>query len=145
MNHDPVSAVNPHMADWYARIVCTCKKDNIPRLCICRRHRRTLVINALCCGSWQVMDTAVCKYPADKTGTVKAGGRTGASPYIGIVSISRRFFHKCLHGCIVIGIRRYHISSAASAARRFAIQRIRACFKIKKRVIIFPLIQTFDM
>ena len=60
--------------------LCTYKKDNIPRLCICRRHRRTLVINALCCGSWQVMDTAVCKYPADKTGTVKAGGRTGASP-----------------------------------------------------------------
>ena len=80
MNHDPVSAVNPHMADWYARIVCTCKKDNIPRLCICRRHRRTLVINALRCGSWQVMDTAVCENVADEAGAVEGRVGIGAAP-----------------------------------------------------------------
>ena len=73
--HHAISAIYPHMAHRTARIVSTRKKDNIPRLCVCRRNRSTLVINSLRRGSWQVMYPAVGKYPADKTGTVKRCGR----------------------------------------------------------------------
>ena len=73
--HCPIAAIYPHMAHRPRRVVSACKKDNIPRFCICRRNRCTLVINTLCGSPWQVMHPAVGKYPADKTGTVKAGGR----------------------------------------------------------------------
>ena len=73
--HHTVSAINPHMAHRSCRVVSACKKDNVPRFRLCRRNRSTLVINALRRSPWQVMHPAVGKYPADKAGTVKAGGR----------------------------------------------------------------------
>ena len=75
MDHRSIPTVNPHMADCAARIVSACEKDNIPRLCVRRRNRSTLVINALCRSPWQVMHPAVGEYPADKTGTVETCGR----------------------------------------------------------------------
>lgn len=50
----------------------TRKKDNISCLCVRCRNRSTLVINALCRGSWKIVYAAVGKYPADKAGAVKA-------------------------------------------------------------------------
>ena len=94
--HYTVSAIDTHMADRSRRIVSTCKKDNVSCLGICRRHRSTLVINALCRGSWQIMYAAVGKYPAYKAGTVKARGRKRTAPYIRITKISCCFLHKCL-------------------------------------------------
>ena len=75
VDHGSVTAVNPHMAHRPRRIVSTREKDNIPGFRICRRNRSALVIDALCGSPWQVMYPAVGKHPADKTGTVKAGGR----------------------------------------------------------------------
>ena len=67
MNHCSIPTVNPHMADCSARIVSTCEKDNIPRLCVRRRNRSTLVIDALCGSPWQVMHPAVGKSPTNES------------------------------------------------------------------------------
>ena len=75
VNHCSIPAVYPHMTHSSRRVISACEKDNISRFRICRRNRSTLVINALCRSPWQVMHPAVGKCPADKTGTVKAGGR----------------------------------------------------------------------
>lgn len=75
VNHRSIPAVNPHMAHRPGRIVSPGKKYNVPRLCVRCGNRSTLVINALCCGSWKVMHPTVGKYPADKARTVKTCGR----------------------------------------------------------------------
>ena len=62
VDHGSVTAVNPHMAHRPRRIVSTREKDNIPRLCVCRRNRGALVIDPLCRSPWQVMHPAVGIY-----------------------------------------------------------------------------------
>ena len=131
MHHRTVSTINTNMCDGSPCIISFCKKYEISCLCFRCGYRSTLVINALCGGSWQVMYAAVCKYPAYKYGTVKTC-RSCAAKSLWHSQIPVCFPHKRLHRCIVIGLRWYHIAGSSSgAARCFPINSLFSCFKIK--------------
>lgn len=127
--HHAVSAVYPHMADRTRRVVSPSKENNVPRLCVRRRNGRTLVINALCGGSRQIVYAAVGKHPAHIAGTVKARGRAWTAPYIRVSEVFCGFLHERLHRCVIICVRRHCVSR--HTARCFPVKRTLVHVKIK--------------
>ena len=91
MDHHPVTHINPYMGHRPRAVIGSREKDNVPRFGFGGRNNRALIVNALRCGTGQVVNAAVGKDPADKAAAIKAGGWVRAAPNIGVAQVLLRF------------------------------------------------------
>ena len=66
VDHHPVTHINPYMGHRPRAVIGSREKDNVPRFGFGGRNNRALIVNALRCGTGQVVNAAVGKDPADK-------------------------------------------------------------------------------
>lgn len=75
VDHPAIAHINPHMGHRPRAVISSREKDNVPWFGFGGRSNRALIVNALRCGTGQVVNAAVGKDPADKAAAIKAGRR----------------------------------------------------------------------